>query len=57
VWFKLWTKGGTDGFDVRPSGEVVFFDLRRSGEALTPDNIWIGSGNRHPEHSPFTLQR
>lgn len=57
VWFKLSTQGDEDGFDVRASGSVVFFDLRRGGDALPAKDIWIGSGNRHPEHSPFTLQR
>jgi hypothetical protein len=57
VWFKFTTRGDVDGFDVRAGGKLVFFDLRRGGEPLAPESVWIGSGNRHPEHSPFTLER
>jgi hypothetical protein len=57
VWFKFVTRGGVDGFDIRAGGKVVFFDLRRASAGMPPESIWIGSGNRHPEHSPFTLQR
>jgi hypothetical protein len=57
VWFKFWTRRGVDGFDVRAPGKLVFFDLRQASDTMPAERIWIGSGNHHPDHSPFTLQR
>jgi hypothetical protein len=57
VWFKLWTQGFSDGFDVQALGAIVFFDLRRDNATIPPENVWLGKNNVHPEHSPFVLER
>jgi hypothetical protein len=57
VWFKFWTEGQVDGFDVNAAGNAVLFDLEFNQRPLLPEQIWIGKDNKHPEHSPFALQR
>ncbi len=57
VHFDFTTDGAVDGFDFRAEGAVLTYDFQQDGTQMAVGLIRIGAKNKHPNQSPFVLNR
>lgn len=57
VHFAFTTDGAVDGFDFRAEGAVLTYDFQQDGKQMPVGLIRVGANNKHPNESPFVLNR
>jgi len=55
--FSFMNDRHVDAFHFRTRNARINFDFHMNTDQLPPEQIWIGVEGRHPEDSPFTVQR